>query len=227
MVLNKTGGENNLLKAYNMMLYFAGTMVMWDPENECIHDFWKDGMLKSLPVTSSNPSFIKAASQLRESISDKTSSFEYMKRDFQALFSGSDTQYAPPTESEFRKKYKTFSGKKISGVSEFYKSYGWQSTFRDSVSDDHIGIELLFLTLMVEKYLELDDEVCHIEMKNEIRRFIDDNLFTWISDWNEKIQENALTISYKGIGSLIIACVEDLYSLMDGSNCAIHGSHKN
>jgi putative dimethyl sulfoxide reductase chaperone len=221
--LEKSGGEKNLLKAYNMLLYFAGTMVMWDPENECIHDFWKQGMLKSLPVSSSNPMFIRAASQLRDSISDKTSGFEYMKRDFQALFSGSAVTLAPPTESEFRKKYRTYPEKKISGVSDFYRSYGWQSTFRDSVSDDHIGIELLFLTLMVEKYLELDDEVCHIEMKNEIRRFIDENLLTWVPGWNEKIQEYALTNSYKGIGSLIIACIEDLYGLMDGSNCTRKG----
>lgn len=227
MVLKKISGENNLLKAYNMLLYFAGTMIMWDPENECIHDFWKQGMLKNLPVSSSNPMFIKAASQLRDSISDKSSSFDNMKRDFHVLFNGSEMSLAPTSESDFNKKYRPVSVKKGSAVSDFYQSYGWQSTFRDTVSDDHIGIELLFLTLMVEKYLELDDEVCHIEMKNEIRRFIDENLMTWVPDWNERIQEYAQTNSYKGIGSLIIACIEDLYSIMDSSNCKHNNLLKN
>jgi TorA maturation chaperone TorD len=208
MALNVNTGEHNLLKAYNMMLYFAGTMIMWDPENECIHDFWKDGILKNLPVSSSNPRFLKAASQLRESIPDEKSGFEYMKVDFTSLFSGSESPMAPPTESDYRKKYNFTLVNKESEVSDFYRAYAWQSRFRNSMSDDHIGIELLFLTLMVEKYLE---------MGNEIRRFITDHLLTWVPDWNESIQEHATTLSYKGIGSLIVACIEDIYAIMEGN----------
>jgi TorA maturation chaperone TorD len=214
MALKKSGGENNLLKAYNMMLYFAGTMVMWDPENECIHDFWKEGILKSLPVSSSNPRYMKAASQLRESISDPNSSFENMKIDFNGLFTGPVSPLAPPTESGYREKYNFIFGVKKTLVTDFYQAYGWQSTFRDTISDDHIGIELLFLTLMVEKYLEMDDDVCNIEMRNEIRRFIDEHLLTWVPDWNNSIQEHSITLSYKGIGTLILACIEDLYGIM-------------
>jgi TorA maturation chaperone TorD len=214
MVLKRSGGEKNLLKAYNLMLYFAGTMIMWDPENECIHDFWKEGIIKSLPVTSSNPRYIKAASQLRESVADNNSSFEKMKKDFTSLFSGTPLALAPPTESGYREKYNFVYGVSRNRVTDFYQAYGWQSTFRDTVSDDHIGIELLFLTLMVEKYLELDDEVCNIEMRNEIRRFIDDHLLTWVPDWNNSVQEHATTLSYKGIGTMILACIEDLYGIM-------------
>jgi TorA maturation chaperone TorD len=216
MIADKFRGQNNLLKAYNMMLYFAGTMVMWDPENECIHDFWKEGILKSLPVKSSNPRFMKAAAQLRESISDDNSGFEKMKKDFTALFTGPGSSLAPPTESGFRAKYNFISGEKRPAVTEFYQAYGWQSTFRDTISDDHIGIELLFLTLMIEKYLELDDEVCNIEMKNEILRFMDDHVLTWVPEWNDRIQEHAITLSYKGIGTLILACIEDLHGIMEG-----------
>ena len=60
--------QQNVLKGYNMLLYFAGTMIMFDPSQECIHDFWTQGILKSLPVTSTNPRFIKAASLLHQSV---------------------------------------------------------------------------------------------------------------------------------------------------------------
>jgi TorA maturation chaperone TorD len=214
MILKKISGQRNLLKAYNMMLYFAGTMIMWDPENECIHDFWNEGILKSLPVSSGNPRFMKAASQLRESVSDPGSGILNMKKDFIALFSGSASPLAPPTESDYRKKYNLIPEEKELSVTKFYRAYGWQSNFRDSVSDDHIGIELLFLTLMVEKYLEIDDEACHNEMRSEILRFIDNHLMTWVPDWNESLQEHAATLSYKGIGTLILASIEDLYGIM-------------
>ena len=47
--------ENNILKGYNMLLYFAGSMIMYEPSEECIVDFWTNGVLKKLPVSSSNP----------------------------------------------------------------------------------------------------------------------------------------------------------------------------
>jgi TorA maturation chaperone TorD len=227
MILEKITGEHNLLKGYNMMLYFAGTMIMWDPDNECIHDFWKKGILKSLPVSSSNPRFMKAASQLRESISDKKSGLENMKDDFTELFSGSAAPWAPPTESGYRKKYNFSFEENKSEVTGFYNSYGWQSHFRDSISDDHIGIELLFLTLMVEKYLEMDDEACHNEMSNEIQRFIDYHFMNWLPEWNKSIQEHATTLSYKGIGTLILACIEDIHGIMMGKNNPANNSDRN
>ena len=64
--------NHNILKGYNLLLYFAGSMIMYEPNEECIVDFWKQGILTKLPVSSSNPNFAKAASQLRESCIDKS-----------------------------------------------------------------------------------------------------------------------------------------------------------
>lgn len=213
----KDRDEHNILKAYNMLLYFAGTMVMFDPSTECIKDFWTNGILKNLPVSSRNPRFIKAASQLRESITDSKSSYELMKIDYIFLFADQKDPLASPLESSFRKKSPIRLNKEIPDVMDFYNSYGWASKFRNHIPDDHIGIELLFLTLMIEKYLEFEDEACHTEMKNEIRRFIDQHIFTWVPEWNNRIQSHSKTLSYKGIGTLIQACTEDIYSIMAGT----------
>jgi TorA maturation chaperone TorD len=60
----------------------------------------------------------------------------------------------------------------------------------------------------------LDDEACRIEMRNEIRRFINLHILSWINKWNEKIQVYSSTLCFKGIGSLVVACIEDIYSMM-------------
>ena len=210
--------QHNILKGYNMLLYFAGTMIIFDPEKECIHDFWSKGILKNLPVSSRNPRFIKAASQLRESIEDEKSSVTMMKKDYLTLFTGSANPMAPPYESVYRIKDYPISDKQTDSVMEFYKSYGWESKFKGKISDDHLGVELLFLTLMIEKYLDIEDEVCNAEMRNEIRRFIDQHIMSWVPSWNKKIQEHANTLGYKGIGTLILACAEDLYNIMGQKN---------
>jgi TorA maturation chaperone TorD len=205
----------NLLKAYNLLLYFAGSMIMNEPNEECIVDFWQQGIISKLPISSSNPNFAKAASQLRDSCYDKSLCLNMLRQDYNRLFEGEGVPLAPAFESlytndsEYRQKPST--------VSEFYNSYGWTSKYKGKIQDDHLGIELLFLTLLVEKYLVLDDQACEVEMRNEIRRFIDKHLLSWIRRWNLKMQESSITLCYKGISTLIYACIEDIYSLCNNT----------
>ena len=141
-----------------------------------------------------------------------------MKEDYVELFTGVGNPLAPPYESIYVNPDSQLPGKHKPEVREFYKSYGWESKYNGKIPEDHLGVELLFLTLMVEKLLEMDDEFCNTEMRNEIRRFIKQHLISWIPDWNKNVQRNAITLSYKGIGTLILACVEDLYIIMSQSN---------
>ena len=202
--------NHNILKGYNMLLYFAGSMIMYEPNQECVVDFWQQGILKKLPVSSANPNFTRAASQLRESCVDKSLCLESLNEDYNRLFAAKEKPLAPAFESLY-----TSNQESGQSVTEFYDSYGWKSKFKGKVKDDHLAIELLFLTLLVEKYLVLDDQVCVAEMRNEIRRFIDEHIFSWIRLWNVKMQEFSNTLCYKGIATLIFACVEDIYSLCD------------
>ena len=206
--------ENNILKGYNMLLYFAGSMIMHEPSEECVVDFWRNGILKRLPVSSSNPNFVLAASQLRESCSDKSICGKSLREDYLRLFAKDELTLAPAYESVYRKNDSTESSENSQSVSDFYSSYGWQSKFKGKINDDHLGIELLFLTLLIEKLLVLDDKACKVEMRNEIRRFIGNHILSWIPAWNKKLQSNANTLCFKGIGTLILACTEDIFSMM-------------
>ncbi len=210
--------QHNILKGYNMLLYFAGTMIMYEPSEECIVDFWKEGILKKLPVSSLNPNFMKAESQLKESCTDKSSDTSAMSEDYYRLFKSETLPLAPFYESFYNEAIHSAGKTNLPVVTEFYDSYGWKSKFRPEMKDDHLGIELLFLTILVEKYMTLDDEACRREMRNEIRRFLDQHILSWIYEWNRRVQENSFTISYKGIASLILACSEDIHSILMNSN---------
>jgi TorA maturation chaperone TorD len=205
--------NNNILKGYNMLFYFAGSMIMHEPSEECIVDFWERGILKNLPVSSSNPNFVIAASQLRESFYDKTKFGKLLHEDFLRLFTSQPPALAPAYESLYNKKIPDISGHHSTSVTDFYNSYGWQSKFKGQIDDDHLGIELLFLTLLIDKYINLDDEACRGEMKKEIRRFINHHILSWVPIWNKEIQFHANTLSFKGIGNLILACSEDIFTL--------------
>jgi TorA maturation chaperone TorD len=212
--MDNNNRNHNILKGYNLLFYFAGSMVMHEPSEECIVDFWEKGILKNLPVSSTNPNFIKAASQLRESFADKNVFGKLLHEDFLRLFTQNGLALAPAFESQNKEIRESF-GYRSSNVTEFYDSYGWKSKFKGKIEDDHIGVELLFLTLMIDKYLTMDDEACKGEMRAEIKRFITTHILSWVPEWNNKIQTHANTLSFKGIGNLILACTEDIFMFFD------------
>ncbi len=207
---------NNLLKGYNMLLYFSGGMILNEPTDECVADFWNSSRLKRLPVSSSNPRFIKASSLLRNSCSDKEICSRKLSDDYRRLFEAHGTPLAPAYESKF-KKYPDGHGKNNDYVTVFYDAYGWESRLRGKIKDDHLGIELLFLTRLIEKYLQLDDEPCRTEMNKEIKRFIKTHILSWIPVWNDAVQKNSRTFCYKGIADLIHASAEDINNILSES----------
>ncbi len=207
--------NNSILKGYNMLLYFAGTMLMYEPSEECVADFWANDILKKLPVVSLNPNFVKAADQLKDSCPDKNSCGKELREDYIRLFNGEDKAFAPAYESYYRNNNSINLGYIPSSPGDFYTSYGWESKFKTKVKDDHLSIELLFLTKLIDKYLAFDDIPCRSEMEKEIRRFIDNHILSWVPEWNKKIQQFSTTLSFKGIGTLILACSEDIYSMLD------------
>jgi putative dimethyl sulfoxide reductase chaperone len=219
--MSTNSNNHNILKGYNMLFYFAGSMVLHEPSEECIVDFWERGILKNLPVSSSNPTFVKAASQLRESFIDKSTFGKLLHEDYLRLFTRPVPVLAPAFESQYTKHLFEAKGYHSANVTEFYNSYGWTSRFKGKINDDHIGIELLFLTLLIDKYLVLDDEACRGEMKKEIRRFINHHILSWVPQWNKRIQDNANTLSFKGIGNLILACSEDIFLFFAQKNTAV------
>lgn len=213
--------QHNILKGYNMLLYFAGTMIIYEPSEECITDFWRNGIVKNLPISSSNPNFVKASNQLRDSCIDKNFCGKLLHEDYIRLFAVKETSLAPPFESFYNRNGHITSNQQPASVMEFYNSYGWKSKFNGKINDDHLAVELLFLTRLIDKYMDLDDPACQIEMRMEIRRFIDLHLLPWISEWNSKVQLHSNTLCFKGIGTLILACVEDIYSLFDQNSSTI------
>ncbi len=79
--------QENVLKAYTLLLYFSSSMIMHGPGDECISDFLTSGLLKRLPLSSSNPRFIHATSLLRsQDTSDKERCKKELNSDFTDCF---------------------------------------------------------------------------------------------------------------------------------------------
>lgn len=213
MLLNQLNrGTNNLLKGYNYLLYFAGSMVTYEPTDECVTDFWKKGLLKRMPLMSNNPRFITAMAQLRESCKDQTLCSATLKKEYQRLF-GMHSFSIPLLASHFTENQEE-KDRIRKELKELYDAYGWNPKLRIKLSDDHLGIEVLFLTKMIDKLNSLDDEPCRNEMRNQIIRFTERYMLPWIGEWNQRVQESAESLCYKGTANLLTSIIEDVRETM-------------
>lgn len=202
--------NNDILKGYSMLLYFSGSFILNEPMESCIKDFANGDLFRKMPISSNNPNYILASSFLNNISSKSPVSYDEILADYLTLFGLSGIPQAPPFESYYCKEPAS-SKEMIPEVHYTYQAYGWQPETAESVPHDHLGIELQFLNLMLEKYHEIEDGVCHMELSKDIKKFIDNHLRPWLSEWNAKMQEHAISDFYKGIAFLVVACVQDVY----------------
>jgi TorA maturation chaperone TorD len=211
---NLTADHINILQGYNMLLYFAGSMIMSEPTEECVLDFWAKGNLKMLPVSSMNPRFIEAAALLRDSCENKKICREMLRKDYNRLFAQSGLPLAPAYASVYLNNNRNVEEE----IGKFYNSYGWEYKSDIRIAHDHLGIELLFLTKMVNNYLSAENDRSKNEIRLAIRQFIDLWILSWIPQWNDDINSQAKTLCYKGIATLIHACTEDIHNILATSS---------
>ena len=214
-MIDLPGSQNgDILKGYSMLLYFAGSFILNEPSDSCIRDLASQDIFRKMPVSSKNPGFMMACSFLNSINSDSAPEFDEILADHLRLFGGGGETLAPPYESVYRSPDHLMNQESAMEVRHIYRTYGWQSSLRGIVPDDHLGIELQFLNLLLEKYSEIEDGVCHKEISSDIKKFIGNHLKPWINDWNRDVQSHAVSSFYKGIGYLVASSVQDIYHLV-------------
>ena len=214
--------DNNFFAAYSMMLSFAGSFILYEPQTGCISDLIEMDLFKKLPVKSDNPKFIKAASYLRKIDSEHPLDYDKIINDHLELFGGKGKALAPPYSSVYMSRDHIMNDTASIQVRKIYNAYGWKSQVEGKVPDDHLGIELQFINLLLTKYPELEDDVCRNEISKDLIKFIDTYIKPWINEWNRCVQENAESDFYKGIAYLTVSGIEDLYSTLSRKGRDLH-----
>jgi TorA maturation chaperone TorD len=97
---------------------------------------------------------------------------------------------------------------------EFYHRYGYHKDEKCNLEADHLGIELLFVNLLLEKYLIEDDHEIKEMMRKDLLSFIKDEMLRWLPRWAETVSERSFTKCYIGISGLIIGGLEDVRDIL-------------
>jgi putative dimethyl sulfoxide reductase chaperone len=147
--------------------------------------------------------------------------FENMQADYTRLFIGIGKVLVPPYESVYFNEDRLVFQERTLEVRSWYLRFGLEAEKKKQEPDDHIGLELLFLSHLASlgiQALEKEDQPRFSELLDAQREFLKTHPGTWALSWCGLVQKNAQMDFYKGIAHLTRGA---LFSLSDVLHVAL------
>ncbi len=206
--------HDELLQAYTTMFLFLGSSVALTPADGGLQSFCEKGYLRNLPVTSNNQRFSDAARLLKSPCPYSGQCEKKISENYENLFnSGSHTQ--APLMSSTWKYSNAEDDSRLRNLQIIYKRYGFHIDEKCGMGYDHLSMELLFLNMLLEKYLTEDDSEIKEMIRRDLSSFITEELLSWLPFWAEAVSEKSVTKCYKGIAGLVVGSLEDVSDILN------------
>jgi len=218
--MNSMNTPEELLQAYTALFLFLGSAVSMSPDKSGLPHICDSGLLRNLPVESQNEEFRKASQLLRSPCPFKQQCRHTIDNNYNTLLSDKITALAYPAATVWKNYGKTKEEHHMT-LSELYANYGYTRAEECILDPDHLGIELLFVNLLLEKYLTEDDNEIRAMIREDLRSFISEELLSWLPGWAEKVSEQSVTKCYTGISGLIIGGLEDVCEILSNQKLGL------
>jgi hypothetical protein len=183
--INSMNAHDELLQAYTTLLLFLGGSVSMPPEEIGLPGLCDSGLLRNLPVDSQNPNFISASRLLKSPCAFKERCHIAVGNNYNDLLSDGNSSTAYPAASHWIRTGAT-PAELRDRLCELYRRYGYHRENECRLEADHLGIELLFTNLLIEKYLTEDDSRVKEMIRKELLSFINDEMLSWLPLWAER-----------------------------------------
>jgi TorA maturation chaperone TorD len=138
----------------------------------------------------------------------QVTSLDALKEDFRQLFVGPGRMSAPAWESVYRNEERALFDIHTLQVRETYARHGIEFIHKNRTPEDSIAIELEFMKILAERLLqavESQDAKGERILLDEQHAFLKQHLLVWTPQFTKRIQENAATPFYAGLGSVLRA----------------------
>jgi TorA maturation chaperone TorD len=102
-------------------------------------------------------------------------------------------------------------GKETLEVREWYGRYGLQLERKNREPDDHLGLELLFVSHLLTLLLQAQgrpDGLSAEAIAGDLREFLCAHPLRWARTWAAAVLGNARSDFYKGLALLVVGALE-------------------
>lgn len=145
----------------------------------------------------------KWAQDNRTGINDKV--YQELKLDYTRLFIGLGEPLAPPWESTYFSVDQLVFQEQTIQVRNWYRKFGLQTEKLHQEPDDHIGLELSFISFLSSQALEAleaGDEARFTTLIESQEEFLSEHTMRWALQWCKLVEQHAQTEFFRGMGLL-------------------------
>lgn len=214
-------GAQEILLGFQAVFLFLGEAYLEPPES---------GWLDSLPLgeivngwpTADHPD-TRQGLHLLEAYLRCPATFPVLRlqRDYARLFIGPGSMLAPPYESVYRSESGILFEKCTLDVRSFYLEFDLETDGTNVRPDDHVGLELQFMSYLCEMGLsrleDHDQRGCQ-ETFSSLKRFFSVHIGLWAPSFCGRVVEYAETDFYRAIAFLTLGTLKSLQDLFVSSD---------
>jgi len=191
------------LDAYAATTGFVARLLLDSPDGPLLAALSAPGVLDEWPVRADQHQAGLAA--LAASLAEGAESMREMHDDYRRLFLGPEQVLACPYESVYLNEEHLTFGSQTLAVREWYSRYGLRAPAAGREPDDHIGLELVFvshLCMLALDFAERGDDQSVTDTCFALREFLNEHLLLWSDECLDHMLANAQTQFYQGVGLL-------------------------
>lgn len=205
------------LLAEQVVLGLFGKLLFDDPDKEWLEMVAKEGVFEEIPFADGQEDVQQGMALLQAWNEENKNglsveAFEALRDDYTPLFIGPGKVKAPPWESIYFTKERSIFREETLAVREWYRRYGLESVKLYHEPDDHIGLELAFLShlagLAFQALEEGDSQFG--ELLQAQKTFLSEHTLKWVAGWSGLVLEHARTDFFKGVALVVRGVMKEL-----------------
>jgi TorA maturation chaperone TorD len=199
------------LTAQGLAYHFLGKAFYEAPTLEFIQTLAREDLFADWPMPAERAEIQQGLDILQAFCRQwNETQIESLRQDYQRLFIGPNRLLAPPWESVYRADDHLLFGQSTLEVREVYARFGLQTPKLNCEPDDHIGLELAFLSHLCQRgiaAIEGRDITALRYVLDTQRDFLSNHLLQWTPGFFTRVCEGAETLYYCGIARLGLGCL--------------------
>lgn len=206
--MERQGTEQEILqewlKGREIIYRLLARLYREGPGQDIIKPLLTEDTLAQLAQGEANEDSRKGCRMMDEELKAQESLEAYeakLRQDYTRLFIGPGEIKAPPWESVYRSQERLLFGEETLAVREFYQSFGVSIKNLYREPDDHLSLELEFMSWLCAKALE---ELPGGEWKRYLEgqeKFLREHLLEWVPAFTRDMENNAETAFFRGLAS--------------------------
>jgi putative dimethyl sulfoxide reductase chaperone len=199
------------LDAYAAATAFVSRLLLESPDGPLLVQLSAPGVLAEWPLQCDERQ--AGLTALAISLGEGGESMQEMHDDHRRLFLGPERVLACPFESVYLNEEHLTFGSQTLAVREWYRSYGLRAPAQGREPDDHIGLELFFVSHLCLQALdaaERGDDAGFADLGDALHDFLTQHLLLWSEECVDHVLTHAQTQFYQGVGHLTLGILQGL-----------------